>query len=364
MCKCALVVLLFPLLSLGAGGNAAPVSSDQAAPAGKDKKFNAGDMIMHHITDSHEWHFLTIKKKDGSEWHATIYLPVILYTPGEGWSAFSYHKLHKAGSYKGYALDSHHKIIRTDGKHFYDFSLTKNVAQLLLSMVLMIALFVSVARRYQRQGIAAPRGLQAAVEVIIVFIRDQVARPLLGHRADRYLPYLLTLFFFIWINNLLGLLPGAANVTGNISVTATLALLTFILMMTGSKRDFWLHMFSPPGVPAAVLPILVPIEFLSNVVLKPFALLIRLFANMLAGHLIILSFMSIIFLFAAMSLAAGIGASIFSVAFSVFVYLLELLVAVLQAYIFTILSALFISETGATHSHDHEHVPATVETKH
>ncbi|MCS6917653.1 MAG: F0F1 ATP synthase subunit A [Chitinophagales bacterium] len=354
-----IAILLFPFWA-AAGSTVADTSKAQGHDAAGKKGFNAGDMILHHITDSHEWHFFTIKKKDGSEWHAKLYLPVILYTPGEGWSFFSYHKLHEYGSYKGYQLDDQHHIVRSDGKKFFDFSLTKNVAQLLLSLVLMVILFVSVGRRYQHRGTAAPRGLQNAVEVVVVFIRDQVARPLLGHRADYYLPYLLTLFFFIWINNLLGLIPGAANVTGNISVTATLALLTFILMMAGSKRDFWLHMLAPPGVPAGVLPILVPIEFLSNVVLKPFALLIRLFANMLAGHLIILSFMSIIFLFAAMSLAAGIGASIFSVAFSVFVYLLELLVAVLQAYIFTILSALFISETGATHSHDH----ATAETKH
>lgn len=354
----AVIFILLPLMAL-AGGSA---TQQNDTAAGHGKGFNAGEMIMHHITDSHEWHFFTVKKKDGSEWHATVYLPLILYTPGEGWHVFNYHKLHESGSHKGFQLDEHHKIARTDGRRFYDFSLTKNVAQLLLSMILMLTLFVSVARRYRRNGTAAPRGLQNAVEVVVVFIRDQVARPLLGDRADRYLPYLLTLFFFIWINNLLGLLPGAANVTGNISVTATLALLTFVLMMTGSKRDFWLHMIAPSGVPAGVLPILVPIEFLSNVVLKPFALLIRLFANMLAGHLIILSFMSIIFLFAAMSLAAGIGASIFSVAFSVFVYLLELLVAALQAYIFTILSALFISETGASHSHHPGHAHA--ENKH
>jgi F-type H+-transporting ATPase subunit a len=189
----------------------------------------------------------------------------------------------------------------------------------------------------------------------VIFIRDEVARPMLGKRADKYLPYLLTLFFFIWINNLLGLIPGSANVTGNIAITATLALFTFILMMVGSKSAYWKHMIAPPGVPVGVLPILIPIEFISNIIVKPFALMIRLFANMLAGHLIILSFMAIIFIFSAMNLFAGAGATIFSVAFSIFIYMLELLVAALQAYIFTILTALFIGETGVEHSHAEEH---------
>jgi len=220
--------------------------------------------------------------------------------------------------------------------------------------LLMMFVFISVARSYKKIGTSkAPKGIQSVVEVIVIFIRDEVAKPMLGARANKMLPYLLTVFFFIWINNLIGLIPGAANVTGNIAVTATLALLTFILMMVGSKKDYWIHMIKQPGVPGWVLPMLVPIEFISNIIVKPFALMIRLFANMLAGHLIILSFMSIIFVFAAMSVAAGLGASLFSVAFSIFIYFLELLVAALQAYIFTILTALFIGETGVTADEHH-----------
>ncbi len=345
----------FILPALLLAGSLAAQGGAQTGSGATKQEFHAGKMIMQHISDSYEWHFFTITKKDGSQWHATLFLPVILYTPGEGLAVFSSYHLAHPSQEQRFVFDDHHHIVRTDGKKFYDFSITKNVAQLLIAALLMLWLFISTSRRYAQQGVKAPRGLQSALEVIILFIRDQIARPMLGNRAPRYLPYLLTLFFFIWINNLLGLVPGAANVTGNIAVTSTLAALTFILMMVGSKRSFWMHLLAPPGVPPAVLPILVPIEFISNIILKPFALLIRLFANMLAGHLIILSFMSMIFIFAGISLAAGIGASIFSVAFSVFVYLLELLVAALQAYIFTILSALFISETGAVHSHENDH---------
>lgn len=317
-------------------------------------KFNAGEMILDHIGDSHEWHFFTYKKADGTEFHGSVCLPVILYTPGEGISMFSFKQLHHA-PYKSFTLNESHHIARVDGKKFYDFSLTKNVIQLLLSVTLMMVIFISVARRLKRNGSKAPTGLGSAVEIVVIFIRDEVAKPMLGKRANAFLPYLLTLFFFIWINNLIGLIPGAANVTGNIAVTATLAGLTFILMMVGSKGPFWKHMIAPPGVPGAVLPILIPIEFISNIIVKPFALMIRLFANMLAGHLIVLSFMSIIFIFAAMNIFAGVSATIFSIAFSIFIYLLELLVAALQAYIFTILTALFIGETGVTHSDSDHH---------
>ncbi len=321
----------------------------------KEEKMNPGKLIMDHISDSHEWHFFDLNRSDGSEFHGRIFLPVILFTPGEGLSVFSFKKLHHS-SYKGFSLDADDHIVRTDGKKFYDFSLTKNVIQMLIAVLLMLLIFMSVARNYNKYGTKAPKGINSAVEVIVIFIRDQVAKPLLGANANKYLPYLLTLFFFIWINNLLGLIPGSANVTGNIAVTMTLAAITFILMMAGSRRHYWSHMIAPQGIPYAVWPILVPIEFISNIIVKPVALMIRLFANMLAGHLIVLSFLMLIFIFSAMNLIAGIGASIFSVAFAMFIYLLELLVAVLQAYIFTILSALFISETvGVSHAHKEDH---------
>jgi F-type H+-transporting ATPase subunit a len=313
-------------------------------------------MIMEHIMDSHEWHFFTIKRSDGTEWHGSICLPVIIYTPGEGLSVFNYHQLQHPQVYKGFTLDSENHIVRTDGKKFYDFSITKDVLQLFIVFALILLIFIPAARNYKKYGLKAPHGLQSVVEVLVIFVRDEIAKPMLGSHYKKYLPYLLTLFFFIWINNLIGLIPGSANVTGNIAVTMTLAAITFILMMLSSKRDYWLHMVAPPGVPLGVLFILVPIEFISNIIVKPFALMIRLFANMLAGHLLVLSFIALIFIFAAISVAAGLGASIFSVAFAVFIYFLELLVTALQAYIFTVLSALFIGETLAVGSdHDSKH---------
>jgi F-type H+-transporting ATPase subunit a len=329
------------------------VHSDQPAAEEKKEGFYPGELIMDHISDSHEWHFFDFKLSDGSEVHASVCLPLILYTPGEGLGIFSYKKLHHP-PYKGYTLMGEDAIVRTDGKKFYDFSLTKNVVSEMIAMVLMLLIFISVARNYKKYGAKAPKGFHSAVEVVVLFIRDQVAKPLLGDKANKYLPYLLTLFFFIWINNLMGLIPGSANVTGNIAVTMTLALITFVLMMAGSTRHYWSHMVAPKGIPYAVWPILIPIEILSNLIVKPVALMIRLFANMLAGHLIVLSFLMLIFIFAAMNLVAGLGASIFSVAFAMFIYLLELLVAALQAYIFTILSALFISETINTGGHAHK----------
>jgi F-type H+-transporting ATPase subunit a len=331
----------------------ATLQSAEEVAAKPEGSFNAGEMILDHISDSHEWHFFTLERSDGTEFHASVCLPVILYTRGEGLNMFSFHKLHHPQVYKGFSLNEQGQIFRPDGKIFYDFSFTKNVVQMLIAVTLMLLIFLSVARNYKKYGSGkAPRGLSSVVELIVIFIRDGVAKPMLGKRANKFLPYLLTLFFFIWINNMLGLIPGAANVTGNIAVTATLAAITFILMMVGSRKYFWSHIVAPPGVPIAVLPILIPIEFISNIIVKPVALMIRLFANMLAGHLIVLSFMAIIFIFAAKSIGAGIGASVFSVAFTIFIYMLELLVAALQAYIFTILSALFIGETG--HVADHK----------
>lgn len=325
-----------------------------AAEGAEEEGFNPGKVIIDHISDSHEWHFFSFEKTDGSEIHGSLPLPVILYSPSKGLSIFSYGRFHHGHSeYNGYKVEDG-VIMATDGSTVYDFSLTKNVMQMLIGVSLMLLIFLSVARNFKKYGSKAPRGIHSVVEVVVMFIRDQIAKPLLGDKAGKYLPYLLTLFFFIWINNLLGLVPGAANVTGNIAVAMVLAVFTFILMMVGSRRQYWSHMAAPVGVPYAVWPILVPIEFISNLIVKPFALMIRLFANMLAGHLIVLSFLMLIFIFSAMSIVAGLGASVFSVAFAIFIYFLELLVCALQAYIFTILTALFISETIATGGHDHE----------
>ncbi|HAP01909.1 MAG TPA: ATP synthase F0 subunit A [Bacteroidetes bacterium] len=326
-------------------------SSSHENVESEDKKFNAGETIMNHITDSHEWHFFSVKKSDGSYWEASVPLPVILYNTTHGFSFFCFNKIWEGEEYEGYRLSKEHHIESIDGSLFYDFSITKNVLQLLIAVSLLVWLMLLVAKRYRTPSVVAPRGFQSFIEIVVIFIRDEVAKPMLGDRANKYLPYLLTVFFFIWLNNLFGLIPGSANVTGNIAFTATLALFTFILMMVGSTKYFWKHMFVPTGIPVGVWPILIPIEFISGIIIKPAALMIRLFANMLAGHLIVLSFLSMIFIFAEKSVIAGAGVSLFSIAFSIFIYFLELLVTALQAYIFTILTALFIGDATAKPHH-------------
>jgi F-type H+-transporting ATPase subunit a len=183
-------------------------------------------------------------------------------------------------------------------------------------------------------------------------MRDEVAKPNLGHNYAKYMPLLLTVFFFIWINNLLGLLPGGANFTGNIAVTACLALVSFLVMLFNANKHFWGHLFNPPGVPLGVKFLLVPIEIISMFI-KPVALTIRLFANILAGHIVILSVISMIFIFGALSKIAGIGFVPVSLAFSVFMFMLELLVAAIQAFIFANLTAVFIGQ-AIEEGHGHE----------
>jgi F-type H+-transporting ATPase subunit a len=309
------------------------------------KKFNAGELIGGHITDSHEWHIAG---------HLVLPLPVILYTPGKGFHTAMYNKLEE-GEMEGFRLDEKHSIVSTDGSRFYDFSITKNVLSLFISIFLMLLIFTSVAKSYKRREGQAPKGLQSAIEPIILFIRDDVAKASIGEKKyKKYMPFLLTVFFFIWINNLLGIFPffpGGANLTGNIAVTLTLAVITFIITSFSAKKTYWRHVFAMPGVPIGVLVLLTPIEIL-GVFLRPFVLMIRLFANMLAGHIIALSFFSLIFIFGEMSLGVGYGVAIFSLAFTIFMTLLELLVAFLQAYVFTLLSAIYF---GAALEEHHEH---------
>jgi F-type H+-transporting ATPase subunit a len=212
---------------------------------------------------------------------------------------------------------------------------------------------LSIAKRYKKgEGVTtAPRGVQGFFEPIIVFIRDDVAKPNLGHSYAKYLPYLLSVFFFILINNIFGLIPGSANVTGNIAFTGILGIIAFIVILASSNKHYWGHIFNPPGMALWVKLILVPVEIVS-VFVKPMALIIRLFANMVAGHIIIICLISLIFIFSAMNKYIGIGASPVAVAFTIFIYLIELLVAFLQAYIFTMLTAVFIGQAREG-SHDH-----------
>jgi F-type H+-transporting ATPase subunit a len=237
-----------------------------------------------------------------------------------------------------------------------DLSLTKNATQMLLMLTVLLVLLLSVAKKYKNgEGVNnAPKGWQNALEPVITFVRDDIARPSIGKHYAKYLPYLLTVFFFILINNLFGLIPGSANVSGNIAFTFILGIISFVVIMFSTNRHYWGHIFWPP-VPHGVKPILVPVEIL-GIFTKPFALIIRLFANMLAGHIIILSFICLIFIMASMKQAIGWGTSPLFTGLAVFIYLLEVLVAFIQAYIFTNLTAVFIGqamEGGHDDAHDH-----------
>lgn len=332
---------------------------------GEENKFEISTLIFHHISDSHEWHFATL-----GETHLSINLPVILYSADRGLEVFSYSNLkghgHEAPVYEGYTVDHHGKLTTTDpnrvlfslmpahGEHnpnavkVYDLSITKNVASMLLSVAILFLVFFAVAKGYKKRPGAAPSGIQSFFEPIVVFIRDEIALPNMGHKADRYLPYLLTVFFFIWFNNLLGLVPGGANLTGNIAVTFSLAFLTLIITVFSGNKDYWMHILWTPGIPMWLRPIMIPVE-LVGILSKPFSLMVRLFANITAGHVIILSLLGLTFIFK--SAAVGVAATLFSSVMS----LLELFVAILQAYVFTLLSAMYFGQAVAEHEHHDDH---------
>lgn len=313
-------------------------------------------VIMEHIQDAHDFHFFTLEKEDGTEFHATVPLPVIIYSQKKGLLVFSSSQFHHGhAAYEGYTLE-HNKIHSEDPTEvFYDLSITKNVVQMLIALTLLVVLLIGIANKYKKGlGVtSAPKGWQNAIEPVISFVRDEVAKPNLGGKYAKYLPYLLTVFFFILINNIFGLLPGSANVTGNISFTIVLGVISFFVIIFSTNRHFWGHIFWYPGVPVIVrVLIMLPVELL-GVFTKPFALIVRLFANMVAGHIIILSFITLIFIFGSMNAVAGWGFSPLSVLFAVFIYLIEILVAFIQAFIFTNLTAVFIGQAFEGGHDDH-----------
>lgn len=324
-------------------------SAFQADEAGKEKEhFDAGEMIMEHVVDNHEWHIAEI-----GSLHLTIPLPVILIYKGELHTFCSSRFHNKTHSYLGFKLEQEGphkgKIVREDapGEAVYDFSITKTVLAIFISVFLLILIFLSVANSYRRNRNKAPSGLQSLLEPLILFIRDDIAKSSIGEKKyEKYMPFLLTIFFFIFFNNLFGLIPffpGGANVTGNIAVTLVMAVFTFIITTISGNRHYWIDIVNTPGVPWWLkfpLP-LMPIVEIIGIITKPFVLMVRLFANITAGHIIVLGFVSLIFIFGALSMTLGLGVSVVSVAFMVFMDLLELLVAFIQAYVFTLLSALY-----------------------
>lgn len=358
-----------------------------AFASGGEGEYDAKEFAMHHVADAHEWHIVgklsiplpCIVIHDGLHVFMSSQMPEAHHgaapeaaaEPEAHTDADAHHDGHPTAAdpstpthttahhqetYKGFYYNESGKIVHEDGGFTLDLSITKNVATLMLVALIMIFIFTSVAKAYGRREGQAPKGLQSFMEPLILFVRDEVVKPNLGNKTDRYLPYLLTVFFFIWIGNMMGLIPLIANpnLTGNIAVTSALAAMTFLLTNLHANKYYWGHTFNPPGVPLAIKFILVPIE-VAGIFIKPVALMIRLFANITAGHIIILSLVGLIFIFgqAGANLGGGIGGALVAVPFTLFMSFLELLVAFLQAFIFTMLSALFIALAQEDHGHDH-----------
>jgi len=315
-------------------------ASEQNHPE-KEEEFNASEYILEHIGDSHEFHIVTVKGH-----HYSVPLPVILYSKHSGFHVFMSSKLTHGHLYKNFELTKEGankgKIVEHVGHELvkpFDFSITKNVFTMLLSAVFLLWIFISLARSYKKVGISEPRGKQGFFEPLILFVRDDIAIVNIGkEKYEKYMPYLLTVFFFIWINNLIGLIPFfpfGANVTGNIAVTLVLAMFTFVITQLNANKTYWNHIFAMPGIPVWLYPVMIPIELI-GLLSKPFALMIRLFANISAGHIIVLALISLIFIFKTILVAPA------SIIFVLFIDIIELFVAALQAYVFTLLSSLFI----------------------
>lgn len=329
------------------------------------KAFNPSELINSHIGDSHDFHV--------ADWNGhpiSFALPIILWT-NSGLEIFSSEQFHHDNkgehvvSVNGQEFVRHNEIIfykdkydaltedqKKDGAFEFDarplnFSITKNVFSMFMSAIIMFLLFFAVARSYKKNP-HAPKGIAGFLEPLVTFVRDDIARPNIGEKQyAKYMPYLLTIFFFIWINNLIGLIPFfpfSSNLTGNIYFTFVMALITFIITTFSGNKDYWGHIFNTPGVPVWLAPIMIPVELI-GMLTKPFALMIRLFANITAGHIIILSLISLIFIFETVAVSPISGA------FVLFMSVLEMLVAALQAYVFTLLSALFIGQAVAEHDH-------------
>ena len=347
------IVIVFPKLMYSSSSGEIKASVSKSDPPPEEESFNPGEMIIDHVVDHYSWHIVTI-----GEHEISLPLPVILYSKDRGFFCFMSGKFdHGHSSYKGFKIsqEGEHEgdiVELTPGGEIkqeqpLDLSITKTVAAVFVSILIMLWMFLSIARRYKKRPNKAPKGFQSFMEPLILFIRDDVAKDSIGEKYyERYTPFLLTIFFFILINNLLGLIPifpAGANVTGNITVTMALALFTFLVTQISGNRHYWKEIVNPPGVPwwlKIPFPLIPIIEFI-GILTKPIVLMIRLFANISAGHIVLLGFFSLIFIFGNINVNAGYGVSVFSVLFTVFITMLELLVAFIQAYVFTILSALY-----------------------
>ena len=366
----SLLVLCLSLFTMAFTGNVfaneKAAQTEQSNPAAahepaahEPEAFNVTETILDHIKDDHSWHL----------WgHTSLPLPVILYTP-KGFEFFSSAKFmnehHEEIMYKGNydykiiegkikIVDATEAVDVEASKGLWDFSITKNVASLFVSVFILLTVLLTAAGAYKKTGITtAPKGVQSFMEPIVLFVRDEVAIPNIGKKKfAKYMPFLLTIFFLVLVNNFLGLVPffpGGANVSGNIAFTMTLAVCVFVVVNLSANKNYWEHIFWMPGMHWSMKLFLAPIELI-GVFTKPISLMIRLFANITAGHILVLSLICLIFIF------KTVYASAIAVPFAVFIGMIELLVAFLQAYIFTMLSAMYIGMATEEHHHEaHDH---------
>jgi F-type H+-transporting ATPase subunit a len=341
MIRKGIYILLFIMLAF-VRLSAAPASDEH------EKGFSTVDFVFDHISDSHEWFFITIGER-----HISIPLPVILISKHSGLQFFMSNKLYHPS--EGFPF-----YIETEGKNEgkiverlytgeiavpFDFSITKSVLGAMLVGLVLVLLAVYSRKKSKNNAGKAPKGLLNVVEVFVTFVRDQIAIPVIGQKHHRYTPFLITLFLFILMANLMGLvLPLGLNITSNIAVTFALATITFLITVFSGNRQYWAHIFNPDSpwfMKTPIVPLMQIIEVM-GVIIKPTILMIRLFANMLAGHMIVTVLIALIFLMSAVvHPIAGASMSVLSVFFSVFMLMLDILVSFIQAYIFTLLSAMY-----------------------
>jgi F-type H+-transporting ATPase subunit a len=352
--------IIILILFIGTGFVEAAEETAKTNEALPSEGFVPGKFVIEHVSDAFEWHIATF-----GETHISIPLPIILYSSDKGWSFFMSSKFHHGKeTYNGFRIESEGKNegkiveVNEQGEVIdlpIDLSITKAVAGIFVSVTILLLIFLNIAKSAKKRVNKAPTGMQNLFEPVILFVRDDIAKPAIGEkRFEKFMPFLLSVFFFILINNLLGLVPifpFGANVTGNIAVTMVLAVFTFFITTFNTNKHYWKEIYNPDVPWWLKFPIpLMPIVELTGVITKPFVLMIRLFANMLAGHLIVTVFVGLIFIFGkSFGVEAGLGISVVSVAFSVFMLLLDLLVSFVQAYVFTFLSAMYFGMASPDH---------------
>ncbi len=318
-----------------------------SAADGNGGEFNVKEVIFEHLLDTYKWELPFT--------HAYVSLPVIVRDYEGGWHVFDSRNLYEKGEYEGFTIshegDYSGKIVGKDAEgNIYrplDLSITKDVSEIILAAILVLLIFFPMARWYRKNGNKAPRRFLGAVELIVDMIYSEVIKPVLGKDARKFAPYLLTLFFFILIINLLGMItvfPGGANLSGNLAVTMVLAILTFLVVNIFGTKHYWKDLFWPEVPMWMKCPVpLMPLIEVFGAITKPVALMIRLFANMLGGHMITLVLVALIFIFSTLGMAVQSGTAVFSMIFALFMAVLHLLICLIQAYVFTMLSTIFIS---------------------